>query len=85
MDTRQSRRRPQIGLLRLLKDQILSHANAALTPRHRLIVARLVVDDGMGIAGSVQRAVQWGLLCVQRLERSRWEMVTPKPMHRKKT
>ncbi|MTB72692.1 hypothetical protein GGG17_12105 [Arsenicicoccus sp. MKL-02] len=25
------------------------HANAALTPRHRMIVARLVVDDGWPI------------------------------------
>ncbi len=27
----------------------MSHVNAALTPRHRLIVARLVVDDGWPI------------------------------------
>ena len=26
------------------------HANAALTPRHRLIVARLVVEDGWPIS-----------------------------------
>ena len=28
----------------------MSHANAALTPRHRLIVGRLVVDDGWPIS-----------------------------------
>jgi transposase-like protein len=28
----------------------VSHVNAALTPRHRLIVARLVVDDGWPIS-----------------------------------
>ena len=28
----------------------MSHANAALTPKHRLIVARLVVDNGVPIA-----------------------------------
>ena len=27
----------------------MSHANAALTPRHRLIVGRLVVDEGWPI------------------------------------
>lgn len=28
----------------------MSHANAALTPRHRLKVAHLVVDDGWPIS-----------------------------------
>lgn len=28
----------------------MSHANAALTPRHRLIVGRLVVDEGWPVS-----------------------------------
>ena len=38
----------------------MSHANAALTPRHRLIVARLVVDDGWPISEVAARfQVSW--------------------------
>lgn len=36
------------------------HANAALTPRHRLKVARLVVDDGWPISEVAARfQVSW--------------------------
>jgi len=38
----------------------MSHANAALTPRHRLIVGRLVVDDGWPISEVAARfQVSW--------------------------
>jgi hypothetical protein len=38
----------------------MSHVNAALTPRHRLIVARLVVDDGRLISEVAARfLVSW--------------------------
>ena len=38
----------------------MSHANAALTPRHRLIVGRLVVDDGWPISQVAARfQVSW--------------------------
>ena len=38
----------------------MSHANAALTPRHRLIVARLVVEDGWPISEVAARfQVSW--------------------------
>ena len=38
----------------------MPHANAALTPRHRLIVARLVVDDGWPISEVAARfQVSW--------------------------
>lgn len=38
----------------------MSHANAALTPRHRLVVARLVVDDGWSISEVAARfQVSW--------------------------
>ena len=38
----------------------MSHANAALTPRHRLIVARMVVDDGWPISEVAARfQVSW--------------------------
>ncbi|MFT0849019.1 IS481 family transposase [Actinomycetaceae bacterium L2_0104] len=38
----------------------MSHANAALTPKHRLIVARLVVDDGWPISEVAARfQVSW--------------------------
>lgn len=38
----------------------MSHVNAALTPRHRLIVARLVVDDGWPISEVAARfQVSW--------------------------
>lgn len=38
----------------------MSHANAALTPRHRLKVARLVVDDGYPISEVAARfQVSW--------------------------
>lgn len=39
---------------------LVSHANAALTPRHRLIVARLVVDSGVPICEVAARfQVSW--------------------------
>lgn len=38
----------------------MSHPNAALTPRHRLKVARLVVDDGWPISEVAARfQVSW--------------------------
>lgn len=38
----------------------MSHANAALTPRHRLIVGRLVVDEGWPISEVAARfQVSW--------------------------
>jgi hypothetical protein len=38
----------------------MSHVNAALTPRHRLIVARLVVDDGWPVSEVAARfQVSW--------------------------
>ena len=38
----------------------MSHANAALTPRHRLRLARLVVDEGWPIARAAERfPVSW--------------------------
>jgi len=38
----------------------MSHVNAALTPRHRLTVARLVVDDGWPISEVAARfQVSW--------------------------
>lgn len=38
----------------------MSHRNAALTPRHRLKVARLVVEDGRPISEVVARLqVSW--------------------------
>jgi transposase len=38
----------------------MSHPNAALTPKHRLIVARLVVDDGSPISEVATRfQVSW--------------------------
>ena len=38
----------------------MPHANAALTPRHRLIVARLVVEDGWPISEVAARfQVSW--------------------------
>ena len=38
----------------------MSHPNAALTPKHRLIVARLVVDDGWPISEVATRfQVSW--------------------------
>lgn len=38
----------------------MTHANAALTPRHRLKVARLVVDDGWPISEVAARfQVSW--------------------------
>jgi len=38
----------------------MSHVNAALTPRHRRIVARLVVDDGWPISEVAARfQVSW--------------------------
>lgn len=38
----------------------MSHANAALTPRHRLTVARLVVEDGWPISEVAARfPVSW--------------------------
>lgn len=30
-------------------EALMSHANAALTPRHRLRIARLIIDDGWPI------------------------------------
>lgn len=45
----------------------MSHANAALTPRHRLKVACLVVDDGWPISEVAARfQVSWGRLSPQR-------------------
>lgn len=38
----------------------MSHANAALTPRHRLIVARLVIEDGWPVSEVAARfQVSW--------------------------
>ena len=38
----------------------MSHANAALTPRHRMKVARLVVEDGWSISEVAARfQVSW--------------------------
>ncbi|WP_143276377.1 helix-turn-helix domain-containing protein, partial [Brachybacterium nesterenkovii] len=38
----------------------MSHANAALTPRHRRIVARLVVDEGWPVSEVAARfQVSW--------------------------
>lgn len=38
----------------------MSHPNAALTPRHRLIVAQLVVDQGWSISEvATQFQVSW--------------------------
>ncbi len=38
----------------------MSHSNAALTPRHRLKVARLVADDGWPISEVAARfQVSW--------------------------
>lgn len=38
----------------------MAHANAALTPRHRLLVARMVVDDGWPIAEVAARfQISW--------------------------
>lgn len=38
----------------------MSHANAALTPRHRLIVARLVIEDGWPVSEVATRfQVSW--------------------------
>lgn len=42
------------------KGPLVSHANAALTPKHRLIVAQLVVDEGMPIGEVAARfQVSW--------------------------
>jgi transposase len=39
-----------LGSTRTQEGFFMSHPNAALTPRHRLTVARLVVDDGWPIS-----------------------------------
>lgn len=44
----------------LSRSSDMSHPNAALTPRHRLKVARLVVDDGWPISEVAARfQVSW--------------------------
>ena len=45
---------------RPFQEAVISHPNAALTPRHRLKVSRLVVDDGWPISEVAARfQVSW--------------------------
>ena len=40
--------------------KVLVHANAALTPRHRLRIARLIIDDGWPVVlAAHQFNVSW--------------------------
>ena len=42
------------------REVLMAHANAALTPRHRMSVAQLVVDDGYPISKVAARfQVAW--------------------------